>query len=531
MIMNDTQTIYFGGPILTMEEGPAPQAILVRAGRIAQAGPLEALSALAPAAQRRDLAGRALLPAFLDAHSHITALAETLDLAQLGGAATAEEIAALLRAFAQERDLPPDGWAVGFGYDHNVLPGGAHPTRQDLDAQLPSRPAMITHASGHMGVVNTAGLARLGIGPDTPDPPGGRIGREADGRTPSGYLEENAFFQASVLPPAPQDVRLDRLRRAQQVYFSHGVVLAQDGKTSQEGYALIRSAGLSIDTVCYADLRTAAGLAGQPGVGGYKIFLDGSPQGRTAWMLEPYQGGDPAYRGYPIYEDAQVCGLIRQALDRGVQLLAHCNGDAAAAQYLRCCRRVQRETGLDLAALRPVMIHAQLVRPGQLAEMGALGMIPSFFAAHIWYWGDIHLQNLGPERASGISPLASAQRLGLPFTLHQDSPVIPPDMLQSVWCAVNRRTRGGRVLGPEERITPLEALRGVTIHAARQYFMEGQRGSIAPGKRADLVILSADPTAADPGAIRDIQVLETIKDGRTVWKRPDAPCAPPGNPV
>ena len=522
MIMNDTQTIYFGGPILTMEEGPAPQAILVREGRIAQAGPLEALSALAPAAQRRDLAGRALLPAFLDAHSHITALAETLDLAQLGGAATAEEIAALLRAFAQERDLPPDGWAVGFGYDHNVLPGGAHPTRQDLDALLPDRPAMITHASGHMGVVNTLGLELLGIGPDVPDPIGGRVGRESDGRTPSGYLEENAFFQAAAMPPAPASVRRERLRRAQQVYFSHGIVLAQDGRTDHGGYELLRSAGLRIDTVCYADLRTAADLAGRPGIGGYKIFLDGSPQGRTAWMLEPYQGGAPDYRGYPIYEDAQVCAFIRRALTQRVQLLAHCNGDAAAAQYLRCCRRVQAETGTALDTIRPVMIHAQLIRRTQLSQMAHLGMIPSFFAAHIWYWGDVHVRNFGLERASGISPLASAQRQDLPFTLHQDSPVIPPDMLQSVWCAVNRLTRSGRVLGPEERISPLEALKAVTIHAARQYFMEHQRGSIAAGKRADLVILSADPTTVAPKTIREIQVIETIKDGRTVWQRPGA---------
>lgn len=521
MIMKCTDTLYFGGPILTMEQGPAPQAVLVREGRIAQAGPLEALRAAAPQAARRDLRGRTLLPAFLDPHSHITALAETLDLAQLGAAVTPEEIAVTLRDFAMARDLPQGAWAIGFGYDHNVLPGGTHPTRRDLDALLPHRPAMITHASGHMGVVNTAGLAALGIDPDTPDPPGGRIGREADGKTPSGYLEEGAFLRAAaVLPPAPPQVQLDRLRRAQAIYFSHGIVLAQEGRADQARYDLLRQADLTIDTVCYADLTAAPQLAGQPGVGGYKIFLDGSPQGRTAWMRRPYLGGGD-YRGYPSHSDEAVRGFVRQALTRGQQLLAHCNGDGAAEQLLRCCRQVQHETGLSLASLRPVMIHAQLVGRDQLAQMADLGMIPSFFAAHLWYWGDIHVQNFGPERASGISPLASAHALGLPFTLHQDSPVIPPDVLQTVWCAVNRRTRSGRVLGPEERVDPLTALAAVTRNAARQYFMEEDRGSIVPGKRADLVLLSADPTAVDPASIRDIQVLETIKDGLTVWKQGD----------
>lgn len=521
MIMNHIQTLYFGGPILTMEDGPAPQAVLVREGRIARTGPLEELRAAAPGAKEENLRGRALLPAFLDPHSHITALAETLDLAQLGAAVTPEEIAVTLRDFAHERDLPPGEWAIGFGYDHNVLPGGAHPTRQDLDALLPDRPAMITHASGHMGVVNTAGLTALGITLDTPDPAGGRIGREADGKTPSGYLEEGAFFQASaVLPPTPPQVQMDRMRRAQAIYFSHGIVLAQDGLTDHSRYQLLQEAGLTIDTVGYADMRTCTDLAGKPGIGGYKILLDGSPQGRTAWMLDPYQGDSGEYRGYPIYTDEQVCAFVRQALTQGRQLLAHCNGDGAADQLLRCCRRVQEETGVPLSAIRPVMIHAQLVRRGQLEQMADLGMIPSFFAAHVWYWGDIHVKNFGLERASRISPLASARALGLPFTLHQDSPVIPPDMLQSVWCAVNRLTRSGRVLGPEERVDPRTALAAVTCNAARQYFMEGERGSIAPGKRADFVVLSADPTAVDPADIRNIRVLQTVKDGVRVWAAP-----------
>lgn len=512
------KTIYFGGPILTMEPGPAPQAVLVDGGRIEAVGDLPALEARAPGAQRWDLAGRALLPAFLDPHSHITALASTLGLAQLGAAGSWAEIGAILRAFRDGKGTAPGAWVVGFGYDHNVLDERAHPDRRALDAALPDNPVMITHASGHMGVLNTAALAAMGITADTPDPPGGKIGREADGLTPSGYLEETAFTSlAAQMPQAAGEDPYAGIRAAQEVYFSHGIVLAQDGLTDAGRYGLFSGAGLTIDVVGYADEKNAPELAGRPGIGGYKIFLDGSPQGRTAWMLEPYVGGDGAYTGYPIYTDAEVLAFVKTALSQGRQILAHCNGDAAAEQYIRCCRAAQEALGRPIRDIRPVMIHAQLVRRPQLAEMARLGIIPSFFAAHVWYWGDVHVENFGAQRASSISPLRTAAELGLPFTLHQDTPVIQPDMIESVWCAANRITRGGRVLGPEEKISAYDALRAVTIHAAYQYFMERERGSIAPGKRADFAILSADPTAVAPEKIREIRVLETVKDGKTVY--------------
>ena len=522
------RVIYHDGPLLTMEGGPAPEALLAAGGTIEALGPLAELRARAPEAELRDLEGQALLPAFLDPHSHLTAVASTLELCPLGAAGSFAELSAALEAFARGR---PEGWIMGFGYDPCSLAEGAHPDRHLLDRLLPGRPVLLTHASGHMGVLSSAALALCGITADSPDPPGGRIGREADGRTPSGYLEERAFQAACARAPVPDADPVDLLRRAQAVYFSHGITWIQDGLTGAREYAMLAAAeaagALAAHVVGYVDLEHPGDLPASPHwrrregrlrLGGYKIFLDGSPQGRTAWLLEPYLGGDGRETGYPRHDDETVTAFVLRALEEGAQLLAHCNGDAAAEQLIRCCQAAQDRAGRPVAAIRPVMIHAQLVRPEQLSRMKALGIVPSFFAAHLWYWGDIHVENLGPERAGRISPLASAAMRGLPFTLHQDAPVIAPDMLESLWCAACRRTRRGALLGPEQRISAYGALKAVTRHAAWQYFQEDRRGSLAPGKAADLVILDRDPTAVPPEVLRELQVRETILAGETVYR-------------
>lgn len=253
-------TLYTNGSILTMEPGPRPEALLVTDGRIAALGGAATLSALAPDAERRDLAGGALLPAFLDAHSHITALAATMGLCDLSPSTSLHHMADILWTFEEDTDPPADGWILGFGYDHTALAERAHPTRQFLDAALPGRKVLLTHASGHMGVASTAALRAMGITADTPDPEGGRIGREADGRTPSGYLEETAFrLAAARVPAAPQADPLAGLRLAQQIYLSQGITLVQDGLTGAGEFQLLhaaaRTGSLAVNVVGYADLK------------------------------------------------------------------------------------------------------------------------------------------------------------------------------------------------------------------------------------------------------------------------------------
>ena len=518
-------TLYFGGPIVTLEEPRYAQALVERGGRIAYVGDREEAERLAgPGARRVDLEGRALLPAFLDPHSHLLACAYARLQVPLGECAGWGEIADRLSRHVQERGVQPGEWVKGTGYDQNALAEGAAPDRFCLDRACPNNPVVIQHASGHAGVFNTLALERLGA-------LNGDCGLERDGQGElTGRGEENPFLD--LLGRIPMDGLEDVLRAfqgAQEEYASHGIATAQEGLLQpvmapvyQE---ILRRGLLYLDVNAYvppADYdrlrgQFAQGVSASPGtfqVAGMKIFLDGSPQGGTAWVREPYAGGGC---GTSTMTDGQVLSAFRQALDRDAQLLAHCNGDRAAEQYLTLLAQAEREAGKKLC--RPVMIHAQLLGLDQLERVKALGVIPSFFVAHVYHWGEIHVENFGLDRAGRISPAGSALAWGIPFTFHQDSPVIPPDMLETIWCACVRRTKTGRVLGAEERIPVEAALRAVTQTAALQYGLERELGTLRPGKRADFVLLSGDPLRTPPEELKKLQVERTIQRGRTIWSR------------
>lgn len=528
------KTLYYGGDILTMEQPLYAEAILVEDGIIRALGKKEDLAAIAGAdTVRFHLNGHTLLPAFLDPHSHITSFSNTLSLAHLDGVQSFDELGSRLLSFQKERKIPAGAWITAFGYDNNFLTEGRHPDKSVLDHILPDYPVLVTHASGHMGVLNSAALAALGIDSNTPDPEGGLIGRVPGTREPNGYLEETAFtLLASKLPQPSMEQLCSLMESAQDIYLSHGITTVQDGLTKQGEWAVLKEMAekkrLRCDIVCFVDLRDNKAIAEQNRqyvkqyrnrlkIGGYKIFLDGSPQGRTAWMTKPYLGDGPAYKGYPIYPEDTVTSFLEEGLRDQMQVLAHCNGDAAAQQFLDAYRTA-REAVPSAPDIRPVMIHAQLLRRDQLPELRRLHMTASFFVAHTYYWGDVHRKNFGAERADFISPVKSAIREGVNYTFHQDTPVLPPDMLDTIWCAVNRITKEGSVLGPDECVTPLEALRAVTVNAAYQYFEEDRKGSLAPGKLADLVILDRNPLKADPLSLRDIRVLETIKEGNVLYR-------------
>jgi len=335
-----------------------------------------------------------------------------------------------------------------------------------------------------------------------------------------------------VLPRFDGNHMLDLLDRAQKAYAAWGITTAQDGDSSADEIGLLQRAAaagrLELDVVSYPWVRDPDELDGLPAPDGYvgglrtggaKLVLDGSPQGKTAWLTEPYlsppEGWPEDYAGYGLLEDETVAALVDRLFERRWQVLAHCNGDRSGDQFLDAVEKATVKHGP--ADRRPVMIHAQTVREDQLDRMARLGIVPSFFVAHTFYWGDWHRDVvLGEERAARISPARSAVERGMAFTIHNDSPVVPSDSWRLLWSAVTRTTRSGAVLGDRQRIDVGTALHALTSGGAFQHFEEADKGRIVPGGRADLAVLDSDPREMEADALRTITVSETVKEGRTI---------------
>lgn len=542
------KTLYWNGNIITVDrDNTIAEAILVIDGRIAKVGSNTELHAMADDdTVKVDLQGKTMLPGFIDSHGHIIR-SEVYPRFCPPPVGEIDSVEKLVAAAKQEiaQHPPQDGcWFIGMGYDNAFFAEGKHPTLADMDKISTEIPVVLQHCSGHVGMVNSKVLSLLGITKDTPDPIGGRICKNPETGELTGLLEERAIlnlYQVEGVMPQPNlETLAESFLRAQQIFAENGVTTAQDGATSPMDLPIIQYCQehnmMLIDLYAYPllDSLVAGALAGcncqqqvhynqHFRIAGAKMLLDGSPQGKTAWLSQPYYQapeGKPAdYCGYPIYNDeAVVCEMFKNCLQNHWQVLVHCNGDAASQQFIDMYAKAQEQTGI-LDHLRPVMIHAQTVREDQLDRMQELGIMPSFFHDHTFYWGDYHLDSvLGPERGRRISPLRSALNRGMNYTMHVDYPVVPQKPLFSVHNAVNRFTREGREIGPEFTISVMDAIRGVTINAAYQCFEETLKGSIEPGKYADLVILSENPLQVDKRVIKDIQILETIKEGKTIYK-------------
>jgi len=532
------RTIYFGGPIITMEgENDRPEAVLVEDGKIKKAGTLdEVCKAVSGRVEMRNLDGRCLMPGFVDPHGHITMNGQMSLCADLSECVNFDEIVAVLKKFITDNKITAKNAVVGYGYDHNFLEEKSHPTRAVLDKASTEIPIMAMHISGHLGCANSPAIKAAGISAETPDIEGGKIGRIPGTMEPDGYFEEGGLM---MLQPAVRKlVKVDinkMLSTMEDIYIKNGVTTVQDGATTAPDLKMLKAANtlgkLKIDVVAYPLLSSDGRKLAKKNksfvrkyrkhlkIGGYKLVLDGSPQGRSAWVTKPYLGGEEGYCGYPWMKDEEVEKYITQTLKDGQQLLAHCNGDAAGDQLLSLYKKAyDASDNPDKDKLRPTMIHCQLARNDQLDKMAELNMIASIFVSHVYYWGNIHLMNFGPERGEHISPVKDALDRGLIVNFHTDTPVTKPKMLHSVWCAVNRINRDGNVIGADQAISVYEALKAITINGAYEYFEEDSKGSIKEGKRADMVILDRCPLDVDKMEIKDIEVLETIKDGRTIYK-------------
>lgn len=535
-------TVYFNGDIVTVDEAqPSAEALAVRDGRILAVGSRTDVDKAVGEGSvvLRDLQGGTMLPGLIDAHGHISMTnnmqaSANVSSPPVGSARSIDDILDLLKKHRLK--YPEASWLTGWGYDESLLREQRHLTREDLDKVSSEIPIMLVHVSGHFMTCNTACLALAGITADSEDPKGGIIRRMPNSREPNGVLEEQAMAALRTAMPALSDeAQLSLLDSTQQYYASQGITTVQDGASIGDNIRLMKAAGekglLYLDVVTYpyapylwkeiGEYPPSRAYDNHFRIGGFKLVLDGSPQGKTAWLTKPYlhppHGQSQGYTGYATLDDEKVEEYIEYAFAHDVPVLAHANGDAASDQLIGAVRAANKKLGKS--DRRTVMIHAQTVREDQIEQMVEEGINPSYFVVHTFYWGDWHRDSVfGVERASRISPLRSSTEKGLRYTIHNDTPIVPPDMMRLLWSSVNRVTRSGEVLGEAQSATVMEGIRAMTIDAAHQYFEEDSKGSISAGKRADLVILDRNPLKVDAMVIKDIAVLETIKDGVTVFK-------------
>ncbi|MEM7126963.1 MAG: amidohydrolase [Chloroflexota bacterium] len=531
------QRIFTNAHFITMNpDAPTAAAVGTAGDTICSIGSTEEVHQWAsPSAEIVDLGGATVVPGLIDSHSHITAGSLWSAHADCSSVAckTVEDVLSQIEELAKTSE--EGEWVRGFGYDDTGIEEMRHLTTADLDAVTTEHPIFISHISGHLVYVNSAGLKKMGIDGTTPDPDGGHIDKDDRG-DPTGLLLENAAFDAREHLPSPSREEIKDLF-VQKVadYNSFGLTSTHDG-------AIGLSNGADYISICneldwagelniriYGDVMVQAYPAyEQLGIGkgfgsryfqlgGIKWFQDGSIQGLTGALIEDYHN-KPGWRSELIYPQEQLNDMFCDYQSRGHHIIVHGNGDAAIESILQAFEMAQSKHPRQ--DNRHMLIHCQMAHPNHIERITDLGVIPSYFINHIYYWGDRHKSMfIGPERAARMNPLGSSLKAGMTFSIHSDFPVTPIDPLFSIHTAVNRETRSGDILGPDERISPEEALKTFTTYAALCSFEEELKGSLEVGKLADLTVLSENILSVEPVRIKDIDVLGTVVGGKTVYRK------------
>ncbi|MDN6291543.1 MAG: amidohydrolase [Tetragenococcus halophilus] len=521
------------------------EALVEEDGKIAFVGSLKEAEEKYPHAKKIDLKGKTLLPGFIDPHSHFGMVSNTMGQVDLnsppvGEVKTIGDVLQKIKAYKTENKIPDGEWIFGWGYDESQLKEKRHLHKKEIDSVLPDNPVYLVHTSGHMGVANSNALEKMNISAATKNPEGGSIARLPNSKEPAGLVQETAMYPfMGTMLQILQKKQADYFESTQEKYASNGITTAQDGMTDRNAIQFFQSqadAGkFKIDLMAlagYTELETNLKdslinwktYKNRFKVQGTKIIADGSPQGKTAFFTEPFltpvDGCESDCKGLPSLSQETLNDLFILAYKNENQLFIHSNGDASMdmviAAHENACKELDQALDKDR---RTIVIHSQFVRPDQLETYRKYNIEPSFFTNHAYFWGDVHVENLGKERAYFLSPIASAEKLGLKYTNHSDATVTPIDPIFTIWTAVNRSSRTGEVIGPDERATPYQALKAITTHAAYEFFEEDRKGSLEKGKLADFVVLDKNPLKVEPVKIKKIQVLQTIKEGNTVYKR------------
>ena len=545
-VTNPADVIYFGGDIITMEGDQAQyaEAVAIKDGKILFVGSKEEAERFhGDKTEMTDLQGKTMLPGFIDPHSHfINALSMSNQAncspSPVGNANDPDAVVASLKTFKESKGIKDGEMLMGYGYDENAMPPDNQLNRDHLDKAFPNNPVMVIHVSLHGAVLNSMAQKKYGLSAATKTPAGGVIVRKPGTDEPYGLIMETAFLPIFGQLPKPSPEELEsQIQSGQMMYAEAGITTAQEGASHLPDVLIMQGAAdrgaLFIDVVSYPFITEFDALmktykTSDFGkyrknfkLGGIKITIDGSPQGRTALFTTPYltggPGGEADWKGESTFPQEMANEMLKKVYDNGLQCLFHANGDGAIDM---CIKAHEYASGGDFTKdRRTTVIHSQFVRPDQLDKYVKEGIIASFYTEHTFFFADTHIKNRGEAQAFFISPMKTALAKGVKCTNHTDFNVAPLDQMLVIWSAVNRVSRNGKVIGAAECISPYQALQAITSTAAYQYFEESSKGSIKVGKRADLVILDKNPLKVDKNAIKEIKVLQTFKDGKSIFKK------------
>ncbi len=507
--------------VLTLEPGnPLAWYVAVKDGKILAVGDMAGSAHYrGPGTRSLDCHGMALLPGFVDAHCHLFALASNLRGVDCRPDKVGS-IAQILAAISRQADgTQPGSWLRAFGYDEFYLAEKRHPTRQDLDRATPLHPVRLDHRTGHASVLNSQALQTLGITRDTPDPPGGVIERDGATGEPTGVLYEMGEYIKRA-PQACHDGRpqrekgfLEGIRRADRLLLSRGVTSIQDASLTNDvhrwqTFQRLKGEGLltphvtmmagSLRLRSFLDHGLTPGSAGSdPKLGAVKIVL-----GLTTGTLQPSR--------------EELNEVVLDCHRRGLQLAIHAVEEEAVEAAVDTL--AQTQAALPRPDARHRIEHCSECPPHLLDRLKLSQALVVTQPSFVYQNGGKYLSDVKPSLLPHLYPLASLVRAGIRVAASSDAPVTWPDPLLSVYSAVTRNTRDGPALSPSQAIPTDTALRMHTLDAAYASFGEKGKGSIAPGKRADLVLLDADPAAVEPEAIKEIAVMMTLVSGMVVWE-------------